>query len=104
MVGLEKTACLIVRCTVYELLYTNRDSVASNHLEQSTLRLYTAILKFFAKVINILNGGYFQNKADHCSDEGFCNRQSSVLSGLRCSMLSRGTGARYRRCRLKGGG
>ena len=28
LVGLEKTACLIDRCTIYELLYTNGDSAA----------------------------------------------------------------------------
>ena len=58
LVGLEKTACLIDRCTVYELLYTNGDSAASKILEMSILRLYTAILKFFAKAIKLLNGKY----------------------------------------------
>ena len=58
LIGLEKTACLIDRCTVYEVLYTNGDSAASKNLEKSILRLYTAILKFFAKAIQMLNGGY----------------------------------------------
>ena len=57
LVGLEKTACLIDRCTIYELLYTNGDSAASKNLEKSILRLYTAILKFLAKAIKTLNGG-----------------------------------------------
>ena len=58
LVGLEKTACLIDRCTVYVLLYANVDSVASKNLEKSILRLYTAILKFLAKAIKALDGGY----------------------------------------------
>ena len=60
LVGLEKTACLIDRCTIYELLYINGDSAASKNLEKSILRLYTAILKFLAKAIKMLNGGYSQ--------------------------------------------
>ena len=55
LVGLEKTACLIDRCAIYESLCTD-DSAASKNLEKSILRLYTAILKFFAKGIKILNG------------------------------------------------
>ena len=55
LVGLEKTACLIDRCAIYESLCTD-DSPASKNLEKSILRLYTAILKFFAKGIRILNG------------------------------------------------
>ena len=58
LVGLEKTACLIDRCTIYELLYTNGDSVASKNLEKSILRLYTAILKYLAKATKTLGGGY----------------------------------------------
>ena len=57
LVGLEKTAYLIDRCTIYELLYTNGDAVASKNLEKSILRLYTAILKFLAKAIKTLDGG-----------------------------------------------
>ena len=56
LVGLEKTACLIERCTVYEVLYINRGSDASKNLEESIIRLYTAILKFLAKAIRMLNG------------------------------------------------
>ena len=58
LVGLEKTAYLIDRCIIYELLYTNGDSAASKNLEKSILRLYTAILKFLAKAIKMLNGEY----------------------------------------------
>ena len=56
LVGLEKTTCLIDRCTVYEILYINGDSAASENLEKSILRLYTAILKFLVKAIKMLNG------------------------------------------------
>ena len=56
LVGLEKTACLIERCTVYEVLYNNRGSDASKNLEESIIRLYTAILKFLAKAIRMLKG------------------------------------------------
>jgi len=51
LVGLEKTACLIDRCAVYELLYLNEATEASGNLEKSMLRLCTAILKFLAKAI-----------------------------------------------------
>ena len=53
-VGLERTAWLIDRCTVYEVLYTNDSSTASRNHEKSILRLYTAILKFLAKAIEML--------------------------------------------------
>ena len=53
-VGLERTAWLIDRCTVYEVLYTNRGSAVSRNLEKSILRLYTAVLKFLAKAIEML--------------------------------------------------
>ena len=58
LVGLEKTACLIDRCAIYESLCTD-DSAASKNLEKSILRLYAAILKFFARGIKILNGGQY---------------------------------------------
>jgi len=51
LVGLEKTACLIDRCALYELLYLKEATAASGNLEKSMLRLYTAILKFLAKAI-----------------------------------------------------
>ena len=55
LVGLEKTACLIDRCAIYESLCTD-DSAASKNLEKSILRLYTAILKFLANAVRVLNG------------------------------------------------
>ena len=58
LIGLEKTACLICRCTVYEILNTNGNFAALKNLKKSILRLYTAILKFFAKAIQMLNGEY----------------------------------------------
>jgi hypothetical protein len=58
LVGLEKTAYLIDRCTVYELLNINGNSDASKNLEKSMLRLYMAILKFLAKAIKRLKGEY----------------------------------------------
>ena len=66
LIGLEKTACLIDRCTIYELLYTSQDSAASKILEKSILRLYTIILKFLAEAIKMLNGGYSQIRLYHC--------------------------------------
>jgi hypothetical protein len=56
LVGLEKTAGLIDRCTVYELLYLNGDSAPSKTLEKSILRLYTAILKYLAEAIKRSKG------------------------------------------------
>ena len=58
LVGLEKTACLIDRCTIYEILYTNGDTAASKNLEKSILRLYTAILKFLTEAIETLDSRY----------------------------------------------
>ena len=72
LVGLEKTACLIDRCTVYEVLYTNRGSDGSKPLEQSIVQLYTAILKFLAEAIRMLNGdrrkSLLSTAADYSSD------------------------------------
>ena len=56
LVGLEKTAYLIDRCTAYEVLYTGGGSDASKNLEKSIIRLYAAILKFLAEAIKMLNG------------------------------------------------
>ncbi|KAF8428797.1 hypothetical protein EV426DRAFT_527835, partial [Tirmania nivea] len=54
LIGLEKIAPLINRCTVYELFYLHMDNTASHNLEKSILRLYIAILKFLAKAIQRL--------------------------------------------------
>ncbi|KAI5796206.1 hypothetical protein FPQ18DRAFT_423767 [Pyronema domesticum] len=54
LLGLEKIAGLIHRCTLYELLYLSEDSSGSKNLEQSMLQLYIAILKFLAKAIGKL--------------------------------------------------
>jgi hypothetical protein len=52
LIGLEKTACIIARCAIYELLYLNRvQTEAADNLEKSTIQLYTEILKFVAKAI-----------------------------------------------------
>jgi hypothetical protein len=56
LVGLEKTAGLIDRCTVYEILYLNGDPAASRNLEKSILRLCTAILTFLAEAIKRSKG------------------------------------------------
>ena len=66
LVGLEKAACLIDRCTIYELLYRNENSTASKNLEKSILRLYTAILKLLAKAIRVLDGECFRIKLYCC--------------------------------------
>jgi hypothetical protein len=58
LVGLETIACLIDRCTIYELLYLNRGTAASENLEKSILRLYTAILKFLAEAMKRSKGEY----------------------------------------------
>jgi len=58
LVGLEKIACLVDRCTLYELLYINGRTAASKNLEKSILRLYTAILKFIADAISRSKGKY----------------------------------------------
>jgi hypothetical protein len=52
LIGLEKTASIIARCSIYELLYLSRTRTeAVDNLEKSTVQLYTAILKFVAKAI-----------------------------------------------------
>ena len=74
LVGLEKTACLINRCTVYESLYINRNSATSKNLETSILRLYTAILKFLAKAIEMLHGDHrksFLSTAANSSSDNY---------------------------------
>ena len=71
LVGLEKTACLIDRCGIYESLCTD-NSAASKNLEKSILKLYTAILKFLAKAIKTLNGKYSVFKFHHSRLRVFC--------------------------------
>ena len=66
LVGLEKTACLIDRCTIYELLYINENSAASANLKKSLLRLYIAILKFLAKAVRMLDGERFRIRLYCC--------------------------------------
>ena len=66
LVGFEKTAYLIGRCTIYEFLYINENSAASKNLEKSILRLYTAILKFLAKAIRVLDGECFWVRLYYC--------------------------------------
>jgi hypothetical protein len=58
LVGLEKTAGLIDRCTAYEILYLNGESATSKRLEKSILQLYTAILRFLAEAVK-------RSKGDH---------------------------------------
>jgi hypothetical protein len=58
LIGLEKTACLIDRCAVYEILYLNIETAASKNLEKTLLQLYTAILKYLAKGIKCSKGEY----------------------------------------------
>ncbi|KAI5857243.1 hypothetical protein BZA05DRAFT_332021, partial [Tricharina praecox] len=58
LVGLEKTACIIDRCAIYEFLYLDEATAGSVNLEKSMLRLYTAILKFLAKAIKRSKGEY----------------------------------------------
>ncbi|KAI5842361.1 hypothetical protein BZA05DRAFT_192690 [Tricharina praecox] len=56
LVGLEKSVCITDWCAIYEHLYLNKTTEASQNLEKSILRLYTAILKFLAKSIVRLKG------------------------------------------------
>ena len=50
LIGVEKTACIITRCTLYEALYLNRArTVAADILEASTVQLYRKIPKFVAR-------------------------------------------------------
>ena len=81
LVGLEKTACLIDRCAIYESLCTD-DSAASANLEKSILRLYTAILKFLAKSIKISNGKYSAFHRNHPSPSVNSSRADSFSDNL----------------------
>ncbi|KAF8535526.1 hypothetical protein BDD12DRAFT_855021 [Trichophaea hybrida] len=62
LVGLEKIACLIDRCTIYELLYIDKpvEASSSRNLEKSIIRLYTAILRFLTEAINRANDNAIQ--------------------------------------------
>ena len=88
LVGLEKTACLIDRCTVYEVLYTNGESAAPRNLEKSIIRLYTAILKFLAKAIKMLNGdrrkvflsSAANSSSENCLEAAFTESISSYFN------------------------
>jgi hypothetical protein len=61
LIGLEKTAGIIDRCTAYELLYLNGDS-ASERLEKSILALYTAILKYLDEAITRSKGEHSRRR------------------------------------------
>ena len=80
LVGLEKTAYLIDRCTVYELLYTNGGSAASRNLEKSILRLYTAILKFLAKAIEMLQCDRHKSFLSTAADSSLDNRLEATFT------------------------
>jgi len=58
LIGLEKTACIIARCAIYEKLYLNSARTeAADNLQKSTVQLYTTILMFVAKAIAKSKGG-----------------------------------------------
>jgi hypothetical protein len=59
LIGLEKSACIISRCAIYELLYLNRArTAAADNLVKSTVQLYREILKFVAKAITKFKGAF----------------------------------------------
>ncbi|KAI5841656.1 hypothetical protein BZA05DRAFT_211611 [Tricharina praecox] len=51
LLGIEKIAGIVDRCAVLEHLHLGDATAASKNLEKSISRLYTAILRFFAKAI-----------------------------------------------------
>ena len=60
LIGLEKTACIIARCAIYESLYLNGVRTdAADDLRKLTVQLYTAILSFVAKAIARSKGALF---------------------------------------------
>ncbi|KAF8241242.1 hypothetical protein K440DRAFT_411762 [Wilcoxina mikolae CBS 423.85] len=61
LIGLEKTSNLIDRCLVYESVYLKEDTDASRILKKAILKLYIAILKFYAKAIEVSNDNVLQS-------------------------------------------
>ncbi|KAF8428812.1 hypothetical protein EV426DRAFT_543824, partial [Tirmania nivea] len=78
LIGLEKIAPLIERCTLYEFFYLHVDNTgeggrgrASQNLEKSILLLYIKILKFLAQAIQRLNENHINAvfKTEDISDD-----------------------------------
>ncbi|KAF8535473.1 hypothetical protein BDD12DRAFT_892728 [Trichophaea hybrida] len=61
LIGLEKSSNLIDRCAVYESIYLKEDTDASRILVKAMLKLYTAILKFLAKSIEVSKDNALQS-------------------------------------------
>jgi hypothetical protein len=57
LIGVEKVAMLLVRCTIYENLYLRQIPEVSNHanLQESLLELYAAVLEFLASAKRYLD-------------------------------------------------
>jgi len=67
MLGIEKTACIVDRCAVYEHLHLSEATVASKNLEKSIFRLYTAILSFLAQAIQRTKGAHYHRTRLGCA-------------------------------------
>jgi len=67
MLGIEKTACIVDRCAVYEHLHLSEATVASENLEKSISRLYTAILSFLAQAIQRSIGAHYRRTRLGCA-------------------------------------
>jgi hypothetical protein len=57
LICLEKSSNFNDRCAVYESVYLKEDIDASRNLEKMILQLYTAILEFLAKAIEVSTRG-----------------------------------------------
>jgi len=66
VVGVERAACLIGRCAIYEQLYLTGDvptnaKEATENLRKGLLALYTAILQALCRLIRV-----FQSRIPYC--------------------------------------
>jgi len=71
MLGIEKTACIVDRCAVYEHLHLSDATVSSKNLQKSIFRLYTAILSFLAQAIQRSKGTRYRRTGLGCAAADF---------------------------------
>lgn len=98
LIGLEKAACLISRCKIYEILYLrqNPPSQGAPNLELALIELYTIVLRFLAKanqlydsfikrqVYGVLNPNEVNKIVDECTRQ----EQQVEFDATNCERIS----------------
>ena len=87
IVGVERAACLIGRCAIYEQLYLTGDvpknaKEATENLRKGLLALYTVILQALCRLIRV-----FQSRIPYCLFFGLLFFFLSGCCYLECVMM-----------------